>query len=94
MSIVADEIVQFMKFLSAHGMNINQSSIAGHRLSAYVAGLVGARFHGKIDAIYGTFFEFIYLSLKCKIECVDLCLPNVEFRNGSSWSRILHRQRQ
>lgn len=90
MGIVADEIVHFMEFLSAHGMNINQSAIAGHSLGAHVAGLVGARFHGKIDAIYGTFVEFISIchsnaKFKCpyvrlsEVNELLIFLPNVDF---------------
>lgn len=51
--MVADALVNFMDFLIKHGMDIEQTAIAGHSLGAQVAGLVGAKFNGKIDAIYG-----------------------------------------
>lgn len=53
--MVADALVNFMHFLIKHGMNIEQVAIAGHSLGAQIAGLVGAKFDGKIDAIYGMF---------------------------------------
>lgn len=53
--LVANALFNFMHFLIEHGMNIEQVAIAGHSLGAQIAGLVGAKFEGKIDAIYGIY---------------------------------------
>lgn len=52
--MVADFVSNFMRFLSNHGMLIEQVSIAGHSLGAQIAGFVGAKWMGKIAAIYGS----------------------------------------
>lgn len=51
--IVADAVVNFMKFLTQHGMNVKQVSIAGHSLGAHIAGYIGESFRGDIHTIYG-----------------------------------------
>lgn len=52
--MVADATVNFMKFLVQHGMNVEQSSIAGFGVGAHIAGFIGAAFpKKKLAAIYG-----------------------------------------
>lgn len=51
--IVSAAVVRFIRFLTTRRMKIGQVSIAGHSLGAHIAGLVGASFKGRINAIYG-----------------------------------------
>lgn len=60
--MVANALVTFMHFLIEHGMNIEQTAIGGHSLGAQIAGLVGKKFDGKIDAIYGKNCDRIFQS--------------------------------
>lgn len=53
--IVSAATVNFMKFLTPHGLNVQQVSIAGFSLGAHIAGFIGASFpQQKLAAIYGT----------------------------------------
>lgn len=53
--IVSAATVNFMKFLTPYGLNVQQVSIAGFSLGAHIAGFIGASFpQQKLAAIYGT----------------------------------------
>lgn len=52
--MVADATVNFMKFLTQHGLNVQEVSIAGFGVGAHIAGFIGAAFsQQKLAAIYG-----------------------------------------
>lgn len=51
--MVTETLAKFMNFLIENGMDIKKSSIAAHSLGAQIAGLIGNKFEGQIDAIYG-----------------------------------------
>lgn len=54
--LVANFVTEFMFFLYQKGMKIEESSIAGHSLGAWIAGFIGASYGGRLNAIYGIFF--------------------------------------
>lgn len=61
---VANYIVQLIEFLESNGLDISETSLAGHSLGAQISGKVGAALikRGKmLKSIYG---EFFYLVLK------------------------------
>lgn len=51
--MVTESFVRFMNFLVQRGMDVQKTSIAGHSLGAQIAGLIGHKFGGKLEAIYG-----------------------------------------
>lgn len=51
--MVTESFVRFMNFLVQSGMNVQRTSIAAHSLGAQIAGLIGHKFGGKLEAIYG-----------------------------------------
>lgn len=56
--MVAAATVNFMNFLTQHGMNVQQVSIAGFGVGAHIAGFIGASFpKQKLAAIYGMIFK-------------------------------------
>lgn len=56
--MVAAATVNFMNFLTQHGINVQQTSIAGFGVGAHIAGFIGASFpKQKLAAIYGMIFE-------------------------------------
>lgn len=57
--MVADAMVDFMRFLIKQGMNIEEVSLAADSLAAHLAALVGQSFEGKIKAIYGKYMLII-----------------------------------
>lgn len=53
--LVSMFVSEFMFYLYQNGMKIEEVSIAGHSLGAWIAGYIGTSFDGQLNAIYGSF---------------------------------------